>query len=142
MNALKAPAALALIAVMSAGCGGGRATPAKVEAGLRDYISGMHPGGPFPVGAGPPRLEHNSCKDRHVTTKSGQVVTLYAGTGIFPKGVALWTCVVTFRNSLTLPVDVLVKSSKVIGVMSRASQGSPGQSPATVYQGGSKRPKP
>jgi hypothetical protein len=137
--------ASALIAVLAAGCGSGGATPAKVETSLRDFISGMNPQegvGPFPVDAGPPHLKHNSCRDRHITTKSGQVVTLYAGIGTFPKADALWTCVVTFGNSLTLPVDVLVKGSKVVGVFPRASQGAPGQSPATVYQGGPKQPKP
>jgi len=137
--------ALALTAVLLVGCGGGGTTPATVETSLRDYISGLNPqdgGTPFPVDAGPPRVKHNSCEDRHVTTKTGQVFTFYSATAKFPKGLALWSCVATFRNSLTLPLDVLVTGSKVVLVMSRASQGAPKQSPATVYEGGPKQPQP
>jgi hypothetical protein len=114
VNALKAPAALALIAVLLAACGSAD-NGAKVEASLRHYINGMHPEeGAFPTDAGPPRVRDKSCKDRDVTTKRGQHHTFHSATKRLPAGFALWSCVVTFRNSLTLPVGVAVKGSEVV----------------------------
>jgi hypothetical protein len=130
--------ALALAALLLAGCGDAQ-NGAKVEAGLRDYISGLHPGdggGPFPVGAGPPRVKDKGCKDRHVTTKNGQVYTFRETTALLSEGLALWSCVVTFRNGLTLPVVVAVKGSEVGAVFAGASPDSPKQPPPRVYQGG------
>jgi len=128
---------LALIAVVFAGCGGGGATPAKVEASLRHYISGMPPEeSAFPINAGPPRVRDNGCKNRHATTKSGQFHSFHSAYVMLPKWLALWSCVVTFRHSLTLPVDVAVKGSDVVAVFPGASKGAPRQSPPTVYQGG------
>ena len=130
-------AALALVAMLLTGCGGSD-DRTKVEASLRHYISStlVPEGGPFPIGVGPPRVKNNGCKGGHVTTKRGQVHSFHSATVRLPEGLALWSCVVTFRNSLTLPVDVAVKGSEVVGVFPEASPDGPRQAPATVYEGG------
>lgn len=131
--------ALALTAMLAAGCGGAGDDRAKAEDSLRHYISGMHPGeGAFPTDAGPPRVQDKSCKDRHVTTKRDQHHTFHSATKRLPAGFALWSCVVTFRNSLTLPVVVAVKGSEVVAVVAifpGASPNAPRQSPARTYTG-------
>ena len=130
-------AALALTAVLLPACGGGADDRTKVEASLRHYISTLAPGDvAFTIGSGPPRLQDKSCKDRHVTTKRGQVHSFHSATVILPEGLALWSCVVTFTTGLTLPVDVAVKGSEVVVVFARASQDAPRQPTATVYKGG------
>ena len=130
-------AALALAAMLLTGCGGSD-DRTKVEGSLRHYIAALSPNlpEPFPIGAGPPRVQDKSCKDRHVTTKRGQVHSFHSATVILPEGLALWSCVVTVRNSLTLPVDVAVKGSEVVAVFPGASPDAPRQPPATVYEGG------
>jgi len=130
-------AALALAAMLLTGCGGSD-DRAKVEASLRHYVAGLSPNlpQPCPTGAGPPRVQDKSCKDRHVTIKRGQVHTFHNATVIFPEALALWSCVVIVRNSLTLPVDVAVKRSEVVAVFPGASPDGPRQPPATVYEGG------
>lgn len=129
-------AALALAAMLLTGCGGSD-DRVKVEASLRDYIGTLGPEhGAFLIGGGPPRVKNHGCKDAHVTTKRGQVHSFYSATAILPEGLALWSCVVTFRNSLTLPVVVAVKGSKVVAVFPGASRDAPRQPPATVYEGG------
>jgi len=129
-------AALALAALLLTGCGGSD-DRAKVEASLRHYISTLVPGDvAFPIGSGPPRVQDKSCKDRHVTTKRGQVHSFHSATVILPEGLALWSCVVTFRNGLTLPVDVAVKGSEVGAVFPGVSPDAPRQPTATVYEGG------
>jgi hypothetical protein len=123
---------------MLAACGAGD-DRVKVEASLGHYIAGLSPNlaePPFPIGAGPPRVQDKSCKDRHVTIKRGQVHSFHNATVIFPEALALWSCVVTFRNSLTLPVDVAVKGSEVVAVFPGASPDAPKQPSATVYEGG------
>jgi hypothetical protein len=129
-------AALALAAMLLTGCGGSD-DRTKVEASLRHYISTLAPGDvAFTIGSGPPRLQNKSCKDRHVTIKRGQVHSFHNDTVIFPETLALWSCVVTFRTGLTLPVDVAVKGSEVVHVFPGASPDAPKQPPATVYKGG------
>ena len=131
-------AVLALAALLLTGCGGSD-DRVKVEASLRHYVAGLSPSlaePSFPIGAGPPRLQDKSCKDRHVTTKSGQGYEFHNAGRYFPAGLALWSCVVTFRTGLTLPVDVVVKGSEVVAVFPRASQDAPRQPTATVYKGG------
>jgi hypothetical protein len=81
-------------------------------------------------------VQDKSCKDRHVTTKRGQVHSFHSATVILPEGLALWSCVVTFRNGLTLPVDVAVKGSEVGAVFPGVSPDAPRQPTATVYEGG------
>jgi hypothetical protein len=129
--------ALSLAAMLLTGCGGSD-DRTKVEASLRHYIAGLSPNlaePPFPIGSGPPRVQDKSCKDRHVTTNGGLYEFHNAGTYL-PAGLTLWLCVVTFRNTLTLPVDVAVKGSEVVVVFPRASQDAPRQPTATVYEGG------
>ena len=130
-------AALALAAMLLTGCGGSD-DRTKVEASLRHFVAGLSPNlpQPFPTGAGPPRVQDKSCKDRHVTIKRGQVHSFHNATVIFPEALALWSCAVIVRNSLTLPVDVAVKGSEVVAVFPGASAEGPRQPPATVYEGG------
>ena len=129
-------AALALAAMLLTGCGGSD-DRTKVEASLRHYISTLGPEhGAFLIGGGPPRVKNHGCKDRHITTRRGQVHTFYSATAILPEGLAPWSCVVTFRNSLTLPLDVAVKGSEVVVALPKASTDAPRQAPATVYEGG------
>jgi len=92
VDALKAPAALALAAMLLAACGAGD-DRVKVEASMRHYVAGLSPNlpRPFPIGAGPPRVQDKSCKDRHVTTKRGEVHSFYSATAILPEGLALWS---------------------------------------------------
>jgi hypothetical protein len=86
---------VAVVAVLFAGCGDG-VDGAKVESSLRQYISTLTPAGaPFPVGAGPPHVRDNGCKDRHVTTTSGQVYRFHGAWAYLPEGLKLWSCVVT-----------------------------------------------
>jgi hypothetical protein len=142
VDALKAPAALALTAVLLTACGGAD-DRTKVEAGLRHYISTLVPeDGALPIGGGPPRVKNNGCKDGHVTTERGQVHSFHSATVRLPEGLALWSCVVTFRNSLTLPVVVAVKGSEVVALWPGASPHAPKQPPPTVYQGGPEQPRP
>lgn len=130
---------VAVVAVLFAGCGGGGVDGAKVESSLRQYISTLTPpGAPFPVGAGPPRVKQDSCIDRHITTRSGQIYKFQNAGAYLPEGLKLWSCVVTFRSSLTLPFDVALNGSKVVGVWEKAS---PDTRPTTVYEGGPKQPK-
>jgi hypothetical protein len=129
-------AALALAAMLLTGCGGSD-DRTKVEASLRHYVSTLAPeDGAFPIGGGPPRVKNNGCKDGQVTTKRGQVHSFHSATVRLPEGLALWSCVVIFRNSLTLPVVVAVKGSEVVAVWPGASPDAPRQPPATVYEGG------
>lgn len=106
--------ALALTAMLLAGCGGGN-DPAKVEADLRQYMSGLSPEqAPFPIGAGPPRVRNDSCKDRHVEVKKGQALLSRTAGVYLPEGTALWSCVVKFRH-LAQPVVVGVNdATKVV----------------------------
>ena len=140
-------AALALAVMLLTGCGGSD-DRAKVEASLRDYIGTLGPEhGAFLIGGGPPRVKNHGCKDRHVTTKRGQVhsqrdhfwFSTAPHRGIFvtlPEGLALWSCVVTFRNSLALPVGVAMKGSEIVAVFPGATRDAPKQPTATVYEGG------
>jgi hypothetical protein len=83
---------LVLAVGLLAGCGGGN-DRAKVEASLRQYISGFSPDqGPFPIGAGPPRVRNNSCTDRHVKVKKGQALISRTLTVYLPDGRTLVVC--------------------------------------------------
>ena len=137
-------AALALGAMLLTGCGGSD-DRTKVEASLRDYIADLSPNlpQPFPIGAGPPRVQDKSCNDRHVTVHSFHSATglwfstdPHHGLVMLPEGLALWSCVVTFRNSLALPVGVAMKGSEIVAVFPGASRDAPRQPTATVYEGG------
>jgi hypothetical protein len=96
---------LPLTAVLLAGCGGGD-DQAKVEASPQHYLVSLGPeAGPFPIGAGPPRVKENGCKDRHVKKK--EVLTRNAGL-IFAKALAVWACVVKVGTHIAMPVTVAV----------------------------------
>jgi hypothetical protein len=91
---------LPLTAVLLAGCGGGD-DQAKVEASPQHYLVSLGPeAGPFPIGAGPPRVKENGCKDRHVKKK--EVLTRNAGL-IFAKALAVWACVVKVGTHIAMP---------------------------------------
>jgi hypothetical protein len=84
--------ASAVIAVLSAGCGGGDDS-AKVEANLRQYLNTLDPRpSGFPVGAA--RVKEKSCKK----IPKGQAVPARR-----PR--ASWSCVVRFAHT---PFRVLV----------------------------------
>jgi hypothetical protein len=118
-------AALALTAMLLAGCSGGGNTRtkvvagdhhAKVEAGLQHYFSTLHPQDSiFPTGAGPPRVKNNGCKDLH------RKWLLPPGSTTFKKGeqtVALWQCFVRFKNfTVTVHVAAVNDSADVVWAM-------------------------
>jgi hypothetical protein len=153
---------LLAVAVLLAGCGGGgRADdPAKVEAGLRQYLSTLDPfSSTFPTGSGPPHVKENSCKK--VPTLQGRIVRppkAQAPRVRLPKltkaqarflrllaGSSPWSCVVTFRGTYSLPVNVIAKANGEVLEAQPSPRGSsqpPVQSPATTYEGGPGKPKP
>lgn len=154
-------AALALTAMLIAGCGGSGDPRPKVEAGLRHYFSTFGPeDSGFPVGAGPPHVKDNGCKDLHRKFPpphgEGSVV-LPPGRKLPPlppgrkfrqlppgstkfKQVALWQCLVRFKN-FTLTVQVAVNDSTevvwALPVTSDSPEAPPPQntSPARTYTG-------
>ena len=121
---------LALVAVLLTACGGsGGVDGARVEAGLRHYLSTLDPNacldsrfcnqGVFPVGAGVPHVRENSCK-KHSR----------------PGGLTAWSCVVTFAHGKSaLPVSVGVKRGGEVYMAIPMSQAAP-LPPATTYEGG------
>jgi hypothetical protein len=139
-------AALALTAMLVAGCGGGGDPRPKVEAGLRHYFSTFSPeDSVFPYGAGPPRVKDNGCKDLHRTFPllplgSTKFPLLPLGSTKFKKGekkVALWQCFVRFKN-FTLTVHVAVNdSTEVVWALPvyGDSRKAPKLSPARTYTG-------
>ena len=117
-------AALAVAVMLSSACGGSD-DRAKVEAGLRHYLSTIDQQaclgsrlcgqGAFPIGAGAPHVRENSCRKIH--------------TGA-------WSCVVTFAHGQSaLPVAVAVKGGGEVTWAAPMSQAAP-LPPATVYEGG------
>jgi hypothetical protein len=113
-------AALALTAMLLAGCGG-RADPgAKVEDSLRDYLSTAHPEETgFPLGAGVPRISHKACRDGHVKVPKGKLLSDRVGLhkARFPEEVALWTCVVTFGDLTQQATVAVTGSTEVVWVL-------------------------
>ena len=100
---------LTLSMVLFAGCGG-RSNQEKVEASLHDYIVGFVPEeGPFPIGAGSPRVKDKSCRDRHVKDRMGH---------------AIWVCVVRL-GTLVQPVTVAVRDGEVVAAFPGVSQFKP-----------------
>jgi hypothetical protein len=109
--------ALALAAVLVAGCGGGGNDPAKVEANLQQYLTGLPPQGTgFPMGLGPPKVKANSCRDRHVRVEKGDVMWSSTRPGVpLGSGGTLWGCVVKVGKYVAR-VNVLVADrSRVVG---------------------------
>jgi hypothetical protein len=106
-------AALALTAMLLAGCGGGADPGAKVEDSLRNYLGNVRPEETgFPLGAGVPRIRHKACTDGHVKIPKGKLLSDPVGLhkARFPEDVALWTCEVTLGN-LIQPATVAVTGS-------------------------------
>ena len=163
---VRVASAMLAIALLLAGCAGGARVDdrAKVEAGLRHYLGSLDPfSSAFPTGSGPPRVKENSCKKvaklqapparKQITTRAqapipvgpkklteaqARFVRLLAGS-------SGWSCVVTFRGTYSLPVDVLVKANDEVFDAEPAPRGSsrpPVLPPATTYEGGPGKPKP
>jgi hypothetical protein len=119
---------LSLVAVLFAACGGGD-DRAKVEASLRHYLDTLVPEeSAFPIGAGPPRVTDNSCKDVHVKTGNGQVLG-----PVRTEGLALWSCLVRFAR-VAFPVLVAVdESTEVVWAAPMASANTPPPAPPRTY---------
>src|SRR5215203_5292151 len=98
---------LALIAVLLAGCGdGGGDDQAKVEASLLNYLVSLIPeNAPFPIGAGPPRV--NRCWVEKDLIWPG----FYDPAP--PRQGPLWQCVVKY-GTLATPVTVAVDDSNKV----------------------------
>ena len=141
-------AALALTAMLAAGCGGGDDPRPKVEAGLRHYFSTFNPEDSiFPYGAGAPRVKDNSCKELHRKFPLPPVVDRVGspspdaerGLTLPPnfKNVALWQCFVRF-DAFTLTVHVAVNDSNEV-VLAFPVYGDPRKAPklapARTYTG-------
>lgn len=101
---------LALAAVLLTGCSGGD-DRAKVEASLQHYLDNSAPEETaLPLGVGAPEVRDNGCKDLHVKTEPGQVLSSRNLAVRTREGVALWSCVVR-SGTLALPVLVAVDDS-------------------------------
>jgi hypothetical protein len=152
VNALKAPAALALIAVLLAGCGGG-GDRAKVEDTIQNALNNLDPAQrtAFPIGAGPPRVKQDSCKS---TQKPPVRINLPAQIHVHgprlpkglvlprpPKHLAYWSCVVRFAHTPFHVRVALEDNGTIFWAMLLPRQVlRPGT--ATTYQGGPEQPKP
>ena len=102
--------ALTLAAMLLASCGGGD-DRTKVEASLQHYLDNSDSERTaLPLGVGAPQVRDNGCKDLHVKTEPGQVLSSRNLAVRMRKGVALWSCVVRF-GTLALPVLVAVGDS-------------------------------
>jgi hypothetical protein len=100
-------ATLALTAVLLAGCGGGGDDQAKVEASLRRYLVGLPPDqNPFPMGAGAPRVQDNSCVKRGTPPIRSRTWMPLPGT--------YWQCVVKFGTRPMLATIVVDNSTEVV----------------------------
>jgi hypothetical protein len=108
-------ASVTLTVVLLAGCGGGGDDGAKVEANVQHYLVALPPdGNPFPIGAGTPRVKHNSCRDRHVKVEKGHLMVSRSVTFKVGIDVALWKCVVKL-GTLAMPVNVVVADGSKVG---------------------------
>jgi hypothetical protein len=100
----------------------------------------LAPGGDFPVGAGPPRVKKNSCKEipKRDLPENGLVV---APQGRRPPHQASWSCVVRFAHT---PFHVLValKDNGDVAAAAPLPRKVLRPGTATVYQGGPKKPQP
>jgi hypothetical protein len=128
-------AALALMAMLAAGCGGAGDPRPKVEAGLQHYFSTFSPEDSiFPYAAGAPRVIDNGCKELH---------RKFLGMLLRPPGptklrnAALWQCFVRF-DAFTLTVHVAVNDSNEV-VWAMPVYGDPRKAPklapARTYTG-------
>jgi hypothetical protein len=146
VDALRALAALALIAVLLVGCGGGdhRAT---VEDTVQNSLNNLDPTLriAFPVGAGPPRVKENSCK-KTAPPPGRPILPARLPRGFPrpprpPKHLAYWSCVVSFAHTPFHLRVALKDNGKIFSAVLMPRQVlRPGT--ATVYEGGPKQPKP
>ena len=143
-------AALALTAMLVAGCSGGgdprtkvvAGDPhAKVEASLRHYFSTLHPeDSSFPTGAGPPRVKDNSCVKLEPAplTLPFDKVRVNGHVRLFtPKGqqVSSWHCAVIFGTYRPMRVAVLVQGTEALQAWPDPVGGRVRHSPARTYTG-------
>jgi hypothetical protein len=99
---------LALTSALVVGCSGGD-DRAKVEASLQHYLDNSAPEDTaLPLGVGAPQVRDNGCKDLHVKTEPGQVLSSRNLAVRMRKGVALWSCVVRVGGLTPLALPVLV----------------------------------
>ena len=135
-------AALALTAMLAAGCGGAGDPRPKVEAGLQHYFSTFNPeDSVFPYGAGAPRVIDNGCKDLHRKVfPRPPVPTKFNNAPPVPtkfKNPALWRCFIRFP-AFTLTVHVAVNdSNEVVWAFPvyGDSRKAPKLAPARTYTG-------
>ena len=143
-------AALALTAMLAAGCGGAGDPGPKVEAGLQHYFSTFNPeDSVFPYAAGAPRVKDNSCKDLHRKLFPLRPVPPVDRVGLSPhadrrltlptklKNAALWQCFVRFK-AFTLTVHVAVNDSNEVVLawpFYGDSRKAPKLAPARTYTG-------
>jgi hypothetical protein len=107
-----------LAVVLLASCGGGGNDPAKVEANLRHYLSGLPPEQTgFPIGLGPPRVKANSCRDRHLRVEKDDVRWSSTSFGVPRVGSegALWGCVVKVGSYVARVNVLVVDRTSVVG---------------------------
>ena len=138
-------AALALTAMLLAGCGGGDHR-AKVEDTLKNSLNNLDPvvRMALPVGAGPPRVKENSCKrtapPRRPILPGRPILPARLPKGFVrpprpPKHLAYWSCVVSFAH-IPFHLRVALKDNgEIFDAMLVPRQVlRPGT--ATVYEGG------
>jgi len=109
---------VAVVAVLSAGCGGGGDDGAKVEADLQRHMLGMPPEQTgFPLGLGPPKVKAGSCRDRNVRVEKRDVMWSSTRFGV-PVGSAgaLWGCVVKLGTYVTQVHVLVVAHTRVVRV--------------------------
>jgi hypothetical protein len=126
-----------LTGVLLAGCGSGDDRP-RVEESLQDYLGAINPEqGFFLVGAGPPQVRRNACKEGHVKVPKGELVSDGAGLwrARFPGDVALWSCVVTFGNRSQKATVAVTRSAKVVWAVALPLDAFPVSETAHTYVG-------
>jgi hypothetical protein len=139
-------AALALAAMLLAGCGGGGHRP-KIEDTLQNSLNNLDPvvRMALPVGAGPPRVKENSCKrtappPRRPILPGRPILPARLPRGFVrppppPKHLAYWSCVVSFAHIPFHLRVALEDNGKIYLAMLMPRQVlRPGT--ATVYEGG------
>lgn len=136
------PIALALTAVLLAGCGGAD-DAAKVEASLRHYLNTLDPlQSSFPVGAGPPLVKENGCKKvQRGRVGPARLPDGLARPGRPPEELVFWSCGVRFAKT---PFQVLValRDSGEVAWATLVPRLVLRPGTATVYQGGPEQPQP
>jgi hypothetical protein len=114
-------ATVALSAVLFGGCGGDGEDHAKVEANLQNYLVSLVPEeARFPIGAGTPRVENNSCFKREENSAWPNLLDVPP-----PPRLARWSCAVKF-GTLSTPVTIAVDDdTKVVAATPGGALGKP-----------------